>query len=133
MYDIDLRKELKDATVGEIIDILNTLPRDCKANFNGDNYGYIHIEEDKSAMSFDDSSLDDDYDMYEEIKLAGKVMADVIKRNADYDCVCVNDDVYCKCRSCKHSKVNKGVCSHCIKCIDGEEAMDVCDEHGEIE
>lgn len=54
MYDINKRKELKDAKVKE-------LPEDADVFFNGDNYGYIHIEKDLSAVSFDDSSLDDDY------------------------------------------------------------------------
>ena len=37
------------------------LPENAKVFFNGDNYGYVHIEKDNSAISFDDSSLDDDY------------------------------------------------------------------------
>lgn len=65
MYDIDKRREMKDATVGEVMDILKELPKDAKVFFNGDNYGYIHIEEDNSVVSFDDSSLDDLYDELE--------------------------------------------------------------------
>ena len=37
------------------------LPENAKVLFNGDNYGYVHIEKDDSIISFDDSSLDDDY------------------------------------------------------------------------
>ena len=33
----------------------------AKVLFNGDNYGYVHIEKDDSIISFDDSSLDYDY------------------------------------------------------------------------
>ena len=64
MYDINKRIECKDLTFGELKEKINKfdLPDDCKILFNGDNYGYIHVEEDKSAMSFDDSSLDDLYD-----------------------------------------------------------------------
>lgn len=69
MYDIDKRREMKDATVGEVMDILKELPKDAKVFFNGDNYGYIHIEEDNSVVSFDDSSLDDLYDEKEDKKL----------------------------------------------------------------
>ena len=61
MYDIDKRREMKDATVEEVMNILKELPKDAKVFFNGDNYGYIHIEKDNSVISFDDSSLDDDY------------------------------------------------------------------------
>lgn len=59
---------MKDATVGEVMDILKELPKDAKVFFNGDNYGYIHIEEDNSVVSFDDSSLDDLYDEKEDKK-----------------------------------------------------------------
>ncbi|MCM1215965.1 MAG: hypothetical protein NC548_15770 [Lachnospiraceae bacterium] len=62
MYDIDKRREMKDATVKEVMEILKELPEDAKVHFNGDNYGYIHIEADNSVISFDDSSLDDLYD-----------------------------------------------------------------------
>lgn len=50
------------------MDILKELPKDAKVFFNGDNYGYIHIEEDNSVVSFDDSSLDDLYDEKEDKK-----------------------------------------------------------------
>ena len=43
------------------------------------------------------------------------------------DCGCVNDDVYCKCRTCKN-KINGETCTHCFTCIDGERAMDICEE-----
>ena len=45
------------------------------------------------------------------------------------DTFCVNDDVYCKCRTCTESQINGGTCSHCFCCIDGEKAMDVCIEY----
>lgn len=61
MYDINKRKELKNATVGDILKILQELPEDAMVYFNGDEYGYIHIEKDLSIVSFDDSSLEDDY------------------------------------------------------------------------
>lgn len=48
---------------------------------------------------------------------------------------CINDDVYCKCRICTESQINRGTCSHCFCCLDGEKAMDVCEEYkdGETE
>lgn len=45
------------------------------------------------------------------------------------DTFCVNDDVYCKCRTCTENQINGGTCSHCFCCIDGEKAMDVCIEY----
>ena len=61
MYDINKRKELKNAKVKDILEILKELPEDADVYFNGDNYGYIHIEKDSSVVSFDDSDLYDDY------------------------------------------------------------------------
>lgn len=65
MYDINKRREMKDATVKDVKEILEGLPDDAKVYFNGDNYGYIHIEDDNSVISFDDSSLDDMYDEFD--------------------------------------------------------------------
>lgn len=61
MYDINKRKELKNAKVKDILEILKELPEDADVFFNGDNYGYIHIEKDSSVVSFDDSDLYDEY------------------------------------------------------------------------
>ena len=61
MYDINKRKELKNAKIKDILEILKELPEDAEVYFNGDNYGYIHIEKDSSVISFDDSDLYDEY------------------------------------------------------------------------
>ena len=61
MYDLSKRQELKNVKVSEFIELLKTLPEDAVVLFNGDNYGFIHIEKDNSAISFDDLSLDEDY------------------------------------------------------------------------
>lgn len=68
MYDINKRKELKNAKVKDILEILKELPEDAEVYFNGDNYGYIHIEKDSSVISFDDSDLYDEYYYDEQIK-----------------------------------------------------------------
>lgn len=39
---------------------------------------------------------------------------------------CVNDGVFCKCRACALNEANGGKCAHCICCIDGNRAMDLC-------
>lgn len=61
MYDLSKRQEMKNTKVSDVIELLSKLPGDAKVLFNGDNYGYVHIEKDNSAISFDESSLDDDY------------------------------------------------------------------------
>ena len=47
----------------------------------------------------------------------------------DFDYSCVNDNVYCQCRSCSQNKSNNGTCTHCFTCINGEKAMDICKEN----
>ena len=61
MYDLNKRKEMRNVEVKDVIELLQKLPENAKVFFNGDNYGYVHIEKENSAISFDDSSLDDDY------------------------------------------------------------------------
>ena len=61
MWDLKKRQEMRNVEVKEVIELLKKLPENAKVFFNGDNYGYVHIEKDNSAISFDDSSLDDDY------------------------------------------------------------------------
>lgn len=62
MYDISKRRECKNMKVWEALEILCKMPLNALVLFNGDEYGYLHIEEDESAISFDDSSLDDEYE-----------------------------------------------------------------------
>lgn len=52
-------------------------------------------------------------------------------KNMNMDALCANDDVYCKCRTCKESQINGGTCSHCFCCIGGEKSMDVCLEYND--
>lgn len=61
MYDLRKRQEMRNVEVKEMIEILQKLPKNAKVLFNGENYGYVHIEKDDSIISFDDSPLDDDY------------------------------------------------------------------------
>lgn len=62
MYDISKRRECRNMQIWEAIEILCKMPLNALVLFNGDEYGYIHIEEDESAISFDDSSLDEEYE-----------------------------------------------------------------------
>lgn len=54
-------------------------------------------------------------------------------KNINMDAFCVNDDIYCKCKTCKENHINGGTCSHCFCCIDGEKSMDVCLEYNDNE
>lgn len=95
MYDINKRKELKNAKVKDILEILKELPEDAEVCFNGDSYGYIHIEKDLSVVSFDDSALDDDY-YYD-----GQM-------NEKYGI----DDLHRQCYKANH-ETSKGICDNC--------------------
>lgn len=53
MYDLSKRQEMRNVEVWEVIELLQKLPKNSKVLFNGDNYGYFHIEADESAISFD--------------------------------------------------------------------------------
>lgn len=64
MYDLSKRQEMRNVEVWEVIELLQKLPKNSKVLFNGDNYGYVHIEADESVISFDNSSLDEDYETY---------------------------------------------------------------------
>lgn len=62
MYDINKRQECKSMQVREVLEILCKMPLNAIVLFNGDEQGYIHIEEDESTISFDDSGLDEEYE-----------------------------------------------------------------------
>ena len=49
-------------TVKDIIEILKPYSPEAKVGVDGDNYFYIHVESDGSAISFDSSSLDEYYE-----------------------------------------------------------------------
>ena len=61
MFDPELYAFCHNVKVRDVIKYLNTLPKDCEVNVNGDNLFYIHVEKDKSLLSFDDNSLSEEY------------------------------------------------------------------------
>ena len=61
VYDLNKRQEMRNVEVKEVIELLRKLPENAKVLFNGEDHGYVHIEKDNIIISFDDSSLDDDY------------------------------------------------------------------------
>lgn len=58
MFDKSKRKKFDEATVGDLIKFLENLPKKTRVLFQGDSEWYIHMEEDMSAISFDDNDLD---------------------------------------------------------------------------
>ena len=61
MYDINKRKCLRNATIGDIINELSALPKDVKILCCGESDLYIHVEKDNSTVSIDTEDLDDEY------------------------------------------------------------------------
>ena len=63
MLDAKKRKSFcaADTTVEELIEVLKSYDPEAKIGVDGDNYFYIHVEEDGKAISIDSSSLDDIY------------------------------------------------------------------------
>ena len=63
MFDAKKRKSFcaQDTTVEELIEVLKGYDPDAKIGVDGDNYFYIHVKEDGSAVSIDSSSLDEVY------------------------------------------------------------------------
>lgn len=61
MYDIKKRKKLVIPTVGDVLEILEKVPRDAQILIGGCSVGYIHIESDDSVVSFDVEDLDEEY------------------------------------------------------------------------
>lgn len=60
MYDPNRWKEFHNLTVKQLCDyLLDNVPHDAELNICGDNYVYIHIEQDGSVVSLDNCSLDD--------------------------------------------------------------------------
>jgi hypothetical protein len=61
MFNPDLHKEMKNITVKELCEHLQTLPQDAKIVVDGDEYFHIHVEYDNSVVDLDDSAMEDEY------------------------------------------------------------------------
>lgn len=68
MYDINKQEFFEGITVGELVDKLSKLPQNASFVLCGDTCGYIHIEKDASVVNLDNASLDDEYEIAEEIE-----------------------------------------------------------------
>ena len=61
MYDVKKLRSFKEKTVGDLVDFLSTLPRGAEVFCDGDEWFWVHIEADGSAVNIDSSSLDAEY------------------------------------------------------------------------
>lgn len=61
MLSLKDRKHVSDITVGDLIILLESYNTDTKVAVCGADEFFIHVEEDESAISFDYSGLDSDY------------------------------------------------------------------------
>lgn len=60
MYDISERKQF--STVGELRQLLASLNDDTKVLITGDDYCWLHVEEDQSVICLDTEDLEDCYE-----------------------------------------------------------------------
>ena len=67
MYDVNKLRGFKGKTVGELVDFLSTLPREAKIFCDGDEWFWVHLDADESAVNIDSSSLDAEYAEAEEV------------------------------------------------------------------
>lgn len=68
MYDPKMKHAFEDARVRDLIGVLSTLPPDAQIVCDGDEWFWLHVESDRSAVNIDSSALDD---LYEEDGDAG--------------------------------------------------------------
>ena len=66
MFDKDKKRAFTDATVQDLIDVLETLPPDAKVVCDGDEWFWVHVSSDLTEVDIDSSELDYAYDDDEE-------------------------------------------------------------------
>lgn len=64
MYDIDQYAEFHDGTVKDLVEALQKLPQDAQVVICGDNFFYMHVEEDGSVVNLDTNGMDDFDEFY---------------------------------------------------------------------
>lgn len=87
MYDVSKLVHANHITVEELIDHLKTLPQKAVITCCGDEYMFIHVEKDESAVTIDTEDLSEDYyafdsefPEYNEIpKIGGSLHRDMIQ------------------------------------------------------
>lgn len=62
MYDKNQKQSYSEITVGQLVEILKTLPEDAQILICGDDYCFIHVEYDGSVVNLDNEPLDDCYE-----------------------------------------------------------------------
>lgn len=66
MYDLKKRVELEYPTVEELIDALQKLPQGATVSCCGQDYFWLHVEMDGSAVCIDHDELNEEYDDQED-------------------------------------------------------------------
>ena len=66
MFDKDKKRAFTDATVQDLIDVLEALPPKAKILCDGDEWFWVHVSSDLTEVDIDSSELDYAYDDDEE-------------------------------------------------------------------
>lgn len=61
MFDISRRVNLSGSTIGEVIEILSKLPQEAVVGCCGEPTMFLHVEDDKTAVSIDWNDLEEYY------------------------------------------------------------------------
>lgn len=67
MYDVDRYVEFHNTTVKDVIEALQQLPQDSQMVICGDDFFYMHVEEDGSVVNLDTEDKDAFDDLYQAV------------------------------------------------------------------
>lgn len=67
MYDVDRYVEFHNTTVKDVIEALQQLPQDAQMVICGDDFFYMHVEEDGSVVNLDTEDKDAFDDLYQTV------------------------------------------------------------------
>ena len=68
MYDITQKRSFRNARVSDLMKALEALPPDAQIVCDGDEWFWLHVEEDGSVANIDSSELDTEYEPHEETR-----------------------------------------------------------------
>lgn len=61
MYDVARRKKFEGVTVRDLIEELSKMPQDAEVLCCGDDYIWLHVEDDDSTVCIDVEDLEENY------------------------------------------------------------------------
>lgn len=67
MYDMDRYAEFHNTTVKDVIEALQKLPQDAQVVICGDDFFYMHVEEDGSVVNLDTNDMEAFDELYHAI------------------------------------------------------------------